>query len=281
MLTHGWVLDERGKPYSKSEIAKARASGAKIDYVDPAVWMEKNGAELLRLWTAAADYQNDIVFSQTILNQLGESYRKIRNTCRYLLSNLYDFVPGRDALEDQYLRELDLLALGVLRERDHEVFEAYRRYEFHTVVRLLTDAVITMSSEYLDPIKDTLYCEAPDSSVRRSVQTALYEMVKTLATWMAPILCFTAEDVADELGKATGVKFDVHAQVRGEQAIPGPRHEVEPQQALARGDPPAPRGDPRAARVVPRRRPQVAGGARAGEAEPRPNARTGSGTAST
>jgi len=221
VLTHGWVLDERGKPYSKSEIAKARASGVKIDYVDPAVWMEKNGAELLRMWTAAADYQNDIVFSQTILNQLGESYRKIRNTCRYLLSNLYDFAPARDALEDQYLRELDLLALGVLRERDHEVFEAYRRYEFHTVVRLLTDAVITMSSEYLDPIKDTLYCEAPESKVRRSVQTALYEMVKTLATWMAPILCFTAEDVADELGKATGVKFDVHGQVRGEQAIPG------------------------------------------------------------
>ena len=94
--------------------------------------MEKNGAELFRLWTAAADFQNDIVFSQTILDQLGESYRKIRNTCRYLLSNLYDFAPARDALEDQYLRELDLLALGVLRERDHQVFEAYRRYEFHT-----------------------------------------------------------------------------------------------------------------------------------------------------
>jgi isoleucyl-tRNA synthetase len=223
VLTHGWVLDERGKVYSKSEIARARAAGAKgaSDYVDPGLWMERNGAELLRLWTAAADYQNDIVFSQTILNQLGESYRKIRNTCRYLLSNLYDFAPARDALEDQYLRELDLLSLGVLRERDHQVFEAYRRYEFHDVVRLLTDAVITLSAEYLDPVKDALYCEAPGSPVRRSVQTALYEMVRTLATWMAPILCFTAEDVADELGRATGVRFDVHASVRGEQAIPG------------------------------------------------------------
>jgi isoleucyl-tRNA synthetase len=221
VLTHGWVLDERGKVYSKSEIAKARAAGAKIDYVDPSVWMEKNGAELLRLWTAAADYQNDIVFSQTILNQLGESYRKIRNTCRYLLSNLYDFSPARDGLEDQYLREVDLLALGVLRERDHQVFEAYRAYEFHDVVRLLTDAVITMSSEYLDPVKDALYCEAPNSPVRRSVQTALYEMVRTIATWMAPVLCFTAEDIAEELGRATGVPFDVHGQVRGEQAIIG------------------------------------------------------------
>ena len=96
MLTHGWVLDERGKVYSKSEIAKARAAGTKINYVDPAVCMEKNGAELLRLWTAAGDYQSDVVFSEAILTQLSESYRKIRNTCRYLLSNLYDFVPARD-----------------------------------------------------------------------------------------------------------------------------------------------------------------------------------------
>ncbi|HXI57309.1 MAG TPA: isoleucine--tRNA ligase [Polyangia bacterium] len=221
VLTHGWVLDERGKVYSKSDIAKARASGAKIDYIDPGVWMEKNGAELLRLWTAASDYQGDIVFSQTILNQLGESYRKIRNTCRYLLSNLFDFVPARDRLEDQYLRELDLLALGVLRERDHQVFEAYRRFGFHEVVRLLTDYVITVSAEYLDPVKDALYCESPSSKPRRSVQTALYEMVRTLGRWMAPILCFTAQDVADELGQITGQPFDVHGEVRGEVFLPG------------------------------------------------------------
>ncbi|HXU64270.1 MAG TPA: isoleucine--tRNA ligase, partial [Polyangia bacterium] len=199
VLTHGWVLDERGKVYSKSEIAKARAAGAKIDYVDPGVWMEKNGAELLRLWTAAGDYQGDIVFSQTILNQLSESYRKIRNTCRYLLSNLYDFVPARDGLPDDELRELDLLALGVLRERDHQIFEAYKQYAFHDVVRLLSDYVITVSAEYLDPAKDPLYCEAPGSPVRRSVQTALYEITRTVSLWMAPILCFTAQDVADHL----------------------------------------------------------------------------------
>ena len=172
--------------------------------------MEKNGAELLRLWTAAGDYQGDIVFSKTILDQLSESYRKIRNTCRYLLSNLYDFVPARDGLEDHDLRELDLLALGVLRERDHQIFEAYRRFAFHEVVRLINDYVVTVSAEYLDPIKDALYCEAPDARARRSVQTALYEMTRTIATWMAPILCFTAQDVADELGRTTGEPFDVH-----------------------------------------------------------------------
>jgi len=216
VLTHGWVLDERGKVYSKSEIAKARASGAKVDYVAPAVWMEKNGAEILRLWAAAADYQSDIVFSATILAQLGESYRKVRNTCRYLLSNLYDFRPARDAVEDQYLRELDQMALGMLRERDHQVFEAYRRYAFHEVVRLLVDYVVGVSAEYLDPVKDALYCEAAGSPARRSVQTALYEMVRTVATWMAPVLCFTAQDVADELGRITGEPFDVHGAVRPE-----------------------------------------------------------------
>jgi isoleucyl-tRNA synthetase len=207
VLTHGWVLDERGKVYSKTEITKARASGAKLSYVDPAVWMEKNGAELLRLWTAAADYQGDVVFSDTILTQLGESYR-------YLLSNLYDFAPSRDRLEDHELRELDLLALGVLRERDHQIFDCYKRYSFHEVVRLISDYVVTVSAEYLDPIKDALYCEGPTSRVRRSVQTALYEMIRTVAVWMAPVLCFTAQDVADELGRTTGEAFDVHGAVR-------------------------------------------------------------------
>jgi isoleucyl-tRNA synthetase len=215
------VLDEKGRAYSKSTIAAARAAGEKIDYVDPGVWMQKNGAELLRLWAAAGDYQSDVVFSQTILDQLGESYRKLRNTCRYLLSNLYDFVPARDALEDQRLRELDLLSLGVLRERDHQIFEAYRRYSFHEVVRLMVDYTVTVSAEYLDPVKDVLYCEAPSSRERRSVQTALHEMVRTLATWMAPILCFTAQDVADELGRVTGTPFDVHGQARAEVAPAG------------------------------------------------------------
>ncbi len=213
VLTHGWVLDERGKVYSKSEIEKARAAGVKTDYVEPSVWMEKNGAELLRLWVAAADYQSDVVFSKTILDQLGESYRKIRNTCRFLLSNLYDFVPARDLLPDEKLRELDRLALAVLRERNAQVRDAFERYSFHDAVRLMVDYLIAVSAEYLGPTKDALYCEAADSPERRSVQTALFEMVKTVATWMAPILCFSAQDVADELARLTGTTFDVHGQV--------------------------------------------------------------------
>lgn len=217
VLTHGWVLDERGKVYSKSEIEKARAAGVKTDYVEPGAWMEKNGAEVLRLWSAAADYQSDVVFSKTIMDQLGESYRKIRNTCRYLLSNLYDFVPSRDLVPDDKLRDLDRLALGFLRVRDQQVFDDYSKYVFHNVVRSLVDYVVTVSAEYLDPVKDVLYCEAPNSSSRRSVQTVFYEMVRTLATWMAPILCFSAQDVADELLRQTGEPFDVHGQEREER----------------------------------------------------------------
>jgi len=213
VLTHGWVLDERGKVYSKSEIEKARAAGLKTDYVEPGTWMQKNGAELLRLWAAAADYQSDVVFSKTILDQLGESYRKIRNTCRFLLSNLYDFLPERDRLPDDKLREIDRLAVAALRERDQQIYQGYERYSFHDVVRLMVDYVVTVSAEYLGPIKDALYCEGTQSPQRRSVQTALYEMVQTIATWMAPILCFSAQDVADDLQRQTGVAFDVHGRI--------------------------------------------------------------------
>jgi isoleucyl-tRNA synthetase len=154
-----------------------------------------------------------VVFSKTILDQLGESYRKIRNTCRFLLSNLYDFVSDRDGLPDEKLREIDRLALSVLRERDRLILDAYQRYSFHDVVRLMVDYLVTVSAEYLVGIKDPLYCDAPASPERRSVQTALFEMVKTIATWMAPVMCFSAQDVADELQRLTGTAFDVHGQV--------------------------------------------------------------------
>ena len=243
VLTHGWVLDERGKPYSKSEIAKARAAGAKINYVDPAVWMEKNGAELLRLWTAAADYQGDVVFSDTILAQLGESYRKIRNTCRYLLSNLYDFVPSRDRLEDHELRELDLLALGVLRERDHQIFDCYKRYSFHEVVRLMNDYAITVSAEYLDPIKDALYCEAPASRVRRSVQTARPRdgPDDVAVDGAGPVLHRAGRRRRARAGDRRAVRR-ARRRARGRRG----REARQPEQALDRRDPTAAGGDPAA-----------------------------------
>ncbi len=174
------MLDERGKVYSKSEIAKAKASGAKIDYIDPIVWMQKNGAELLRLWTAASDYQATSSFrrrsSTSSASRTGRSATPANTSCRTLR-----FQPSRDILPAHELRELDRLALGVLLERDHEIFDAYKRFSFHEVVRLMSDYVVTTSAEYLDPVKDALYCEAATGPARRSVQTVLYEMTRTIA----------------------------------------------------------------------------------------------------
>jgi isoleucyl-tRNA synthetase len=165
--------------------------------------MEKNGAELLRLWAAAGDYQSDIVFSKTILDQLGESYRKIRNTCRYLLSNLYDFVPRGIALDDQDPARAGSAGAGrAARARPPDLRRLPPVSPSTKGCGLIVDYVVTVSAEYLDPIKDALYCEGAGSKVRRSAQTALYEMVRTIATWIAPILCFSAQDVADELGAA-------------------------------------------------------------------------------
>src|SRR5262249_59022548 len=117
VLTHGFVLDERGRPYSKSEIEKAKRQGIKIEYIPPEEVLRTQGAELFRLWAAQADFRNDVMYSRGHLTQLGESYRKIRNTARFLLGNLFDFDPGARAVEltdplDQYLhrRTADLRA---------------------------------------------------------------------------------------------------------------------------------------------------------------------------
>ena len=154
VLTHGWVLDERGKVYSKSEIEKARAAGIKTDYVEPSVWMEKNGAELLRLWAAAADYQSR---RRVLEDHPRPAGRVVPQDPQHLP------LPALEPLRlrarpgcclDEKLRELDLLALAVLRERDQQISEAYERYSFHDVVRLMVDYLVTVSAEYLGPIKD-------------------------------------------------------------------------------------------------------------------------------
>ena len=171
VLTHGWVLDERGKVYSKSEIAKARAAGAKINYVDPG---GLDGEERRRAAapvdrrrpTTRATSSSRRRSSTSWASRTGRSATPAATCCRTSTTSCRRAI----ALEDHELRELDLLALGVLRERDHQIFDCYKRYSFHEVVRLMNDYVITVSAEYLDPIKDALYCEAPD--VARAAQRA-------------------------------------------------------------------------------------------------------------
>ncbi len=186
VLTHGFVVDGAGKKMSKS-------AG---NVVAPQDVIKQSGAEILRLWVAAQDYREDLRISQEILNHLVEAYRKIRNTCRFLLSNLYDFDPRADRVPVDRLPELDrwaLLRLGGLIPR---VTTAYERFEFHTIFHELNNfCSVDMSAVYLDILKDRLYTFRADAHERRSSQTVLLEILVALTKLMAPILSFTAEEV--------------------------------------------------------------------------------------
>ncbi|HKA86588.1 MAG TPA: isoleucine--tRNA ligase [Haliangiales bacterium] len=205
VLTHGFVMDETGRPYSKSEIEKARREGKKVEYIPPEEVIGQQGAELLRLWVASVEFRGDMSFSRTILNQLGESYRKIRNTCRYILGNLHDFDPAAHPLAAAKLRPIDRLALDRLADLVWRVRRHYDEYEFHQVFRQLLDYVtVELSAFYFDVLKDRLYCDGKNSDSRRAAQVVLYEVGRVLAMLAAPILCFTAEEVWSHLPHREG-----------------------------------------------------------------------------
>ena len=214
VLTHGFVLDEQGRPYSKSEIEKARREGRKIEYIPPDHVIKDQGAEILRLWAASEDFSSDVRYSRGHLNQLGETYRKVRNTARYLLSNLYDFSPDTDAVPIAKLGWLDRWALRRLAECSRAVRKAYENYELHVAVRLLVELCTTdLSALYLDVIKDRLYCDAARSRSRRAAQTVCYEMGRQLATLLAPILVFTSEEIWRHLPRRKDDPKSVHMAV--------------------------------------------------------------------
>ncbi len=199
VLTHGFVVDDKGQPYSKSL----------KNYEPPEKILKQFGAEIFRLWVASEDYRNDIRISREVLARLSEGYRRIRNTCRFMLGSLFDFEPGRDASEE--LQELDRWALSRLQGIIAEVRRAYERFDFHRVYRLLLDfAAVDLSSFYLDVVKDRLYCDEPTGTSRRAAQTVLYELVRSMALLLAPVLSFTAEDIWTHLPKREGDPESVH-----------------------------------------------------------------------
>jgi isoleucyl-tRNA synthetase len=215
VLTHGFVLDEQGRPYSKSEIEKAKREGRKIEFIEPDDVIKSQGAEIFRLWVASTEFRSDIPYSRTILNQLGESYRKLRNTWRFLLGNLYDFDPSAHSLDASgsraQLSELDRYALARLRNLTDEVRRAYDAYELHVVYRLLMDYVtVELSAFYLDVLKDRLYADGADSASRRAAQAVLFEAARSLAALCAPILCFTSEEVWGYLPHGADEPASVH-----------------------------------------------------------------------
>ncbi|MGH9369063.1 MAG: isoleucine--tRNA ligase, partial [Thermoanaerobaculia bacterium] len=189
VVTHGFFLDA-GRKMSKS-------LGNVIDSQD---LVARYGADIVRLWVSSLDYRDDMPISEEILSRCAEGYRKIRNTARYLLSNLYDFNPPAHALRPPRLHPLDRWALGEARALARRLAEAYERYEFHVVYHSLVNfCATTLSAFYLDIVKDRLYASHPASPERRSAQTAFHRIARALATLSAPVLPFTAEEVWKEL----------------------------------------------------------------------------------
>ena len=185
LLTHGFVVDEKGEKMSKS----------KGNIVRPQEIAEKFGAEILRLWVASSDYSGELRLGQTILKRVVESYRRIRNTLRFLLANTSDFDLAKDAVKFEDMLELDRWAIAYTEKFRQEVMAEYGEFRFHNVVNMLqTFASTDLGGFYLDVLKDRLYTTGADSAARRSAQTALYHITKTLLRLMAPVLSFTAEE---------------------------------------------------------------------------------------
>ncbi|MGB2961338.1 MAG: isoleucine--tRNA ligase [Candidatus Omnitrophota bacterium] len=200
VLTHGFVVDGEGKKMSKSL----------GNVISPQDVMKKYGADILRLWVASSDYEGDIKLSSEILERLADGYRKIRNTFRYLLSNLYDFDPAKDSVEYNDLTELDRFMLHLLYDRVREITRFYDDWEFHKVYRKVYDfCVYEVSAFYLDVLKDILYILAPGSPERRSAQTVIFRVLHALTHVMAPILSFTSEEAWEHLSLG-GKKPSIH-----------------------------------------------------------------------
>ena len=192
LLTHGMVLDGQGKPMHKS------AGNA----VDPEDVINKYGADILRLWVSLSDYQGDVRISEEILQGPIDTYRKIRNTVRYALGNLYDYDPAQHQVPAKELTEMDQYMLGRLNSLIEEVHAGYNEFNFRRVMRAVTDfCILDLSSFLLDASKDRLYTLGAGAPQRRSAQTVLAETVLALLQLVAPVLSFTAEEAWQQLRK--------------------------------------------------------------------------------
>ncbi|MFA6216319.1 MAG: isoleucine--tRNA ligase [Candidatus Omnitrophota bacterium] len=192
VLTHGFVVDGEGRKMSKSV----------GNVISPFDIIKNYGADIIRLWVASSDYNEDIRISTQILSRLSEAYRKIRNTIRFMLSNLYDFNPETDRVGPEDLRKIDQWILSCRERALVDVSAAYEKFEFHKAYKLIYDFCNEdLSMYYLDMVKGRLYTYKADSPQRRAAQTVLYEVLHVLARMIAPILSFTAEEVWQHMPK--------------------------------------------------------------------------------
>lgn len=186
VLTHGYVIDVQGQKMSKSL----------GNVIAPETIIQKYGADVLRLWAASIDYRGDINVSEEILARISETYRRLRNTARFLLANLEGFDPKKDLVDTNKMLALDRWAVDSARRMQEEIIAAYDDYQFHVIYQKIYHfCSITLGSFYLDIIKDRQYTTQADSLARRSAQTAMFHIIEALVRWMAPILSFTAEEI--------------------------------------------------------------------------------------
>jgi isoleucyl-tRNA synthetase len=186
VLTHGFTVDEKGRKMSKSL----------GNVIAPQKVMSTLGADVLRLWVSATDYANEIAVSDEILRRMADSYRRMRNTLRFLLGNLHGFDPGRHTLPATEMLALDRWVLARTRALQEEVLEAYRSYSFHLIYQKVHNfCSVDLGGFYLDVIKDRMYTTPREGRARRSAQSAMHQIAESMVRWLAPILSFTAEEV--------------------------------------------------------------------------------------
>jgi isoleucyl-tRNA synthetase len=201
LLTHGFTVDGQGKKMSKSlgnTVSPQEVSG-------------KLGAEIIRLWCAATDYSGDLAIDDKILARVVDSYRRIRNTLRFLLANVSDFDPAKDAVSFEQMLEIDRYALSRAAQLQQDILAHYKVYEFHPVVaKLQLYCSEDLGGFYLDVLKDRLYTTAPKSLARRSAQTALHQITHAMLRWMAPFLSFTAEEAWKVFGHSSSIYLETY-----------------------------------------------------------------------
>ena len=201
VVTPGWTLDDKGQAMSKSR-------GNDVDPVDIA---SRLGGEIVRFWTASVDFREDVVGSEALMQRVGENYKKIRNTFRYILSNLYDFDPVKDAVPFEKMEELDQYMLRQTCAFAADVRNGYDEFAFHRIYHRVNHfCIVDLSAFYFDVLKDRLYISAPKSEARRSAQTAIWRIGEALTRLLAPVLSFTCEEVWQYLPKVAGRSESVH-----------------------------------------------------------------------
>jgi isoleucyl-tRNA synthetase len=204
VATPGWTLDEEGRALSKSR-------GTDVDPVDIAARM---GAEVVRLWVASVDFREDVVGSERLMQRIADNYRKIRNTFRYVLSNVQDFDPEHDSVPFAEMQALDQFMLLRTVELARELRAWYEEFAFHKVYHSIMDfCVVDLSAVYFDVLKDRLYTSAATSRKRRSAQTAIWRIAEALVRLTAPIMSFTADEIWQYLPQVSGRAESVHLAV--------------------------------------------------------------------